>query len=198
MKNHPFFLSMLLSTVLFAVCFALYVVTVFAPMAVPPHFHLPNIALLCLLTLLLHRLLSPEGGAPWLATTLLAAISFGLLPLCAGLVTADLAWRLALAGGGVAFQVTVFLALAIVLLLSLRSVVRRHFSPRITKTNIDSIIGATGVVLTPVNNIAALGQVQVNGVEWSARSTDSQTIPKDTLVKVDRIEGVKAFITKSV
>lgn len=101
MKNHPFFLSMLLSTVLFAVCFALYVVTVFAPTAVLPHFHLPNIALLCLLTLLLHRLLSPEGGAPWLATTLLAAISFGLLPLCAGLVTADLAWRLALAGGGV-------------------------------------------------------------------------------------------------
>ena len=59
----------------------------------------------------------------------------------------------ALTGGGLAFQVTVFLALAIALLLSLRSVVRRHLAPRITKTNIDSVIGATGVVLTPVNNI---------------------------------------------
>ena len=101
----------------------------------------------------------------------------------------------ALTGGGLAFQVTVFLALAIALLLSLRSVVRKHFSPRVTRTNVDSVIGATGVVLTPVNNIAALGQVQISGVEWSARSTDNSHIPAGTLVKVDRIEGVKVFVS---
>ena len=101
----------------------------------------------------------------------------------------------ALTGGGLAFQVTVFLTLAIVLLLSLRSVVRKRFTPRITKTNIDSIIGATGVVITPVNNIAALGQVQINGVEWSARSTDGSHIGAGTLVKVDKIEGVKVFVS---
>ena len=101
----------------------------------------------------------------------------------------------ALLGGGLILQVTVFLALAIVLLLGLRSVVRKHLAPRITKTNIDSLIGATGVVLTPVNNIAALGQVRVNGVEWSARSTDNSHIPAGTLVKVDRIEGVKVFVS---
>ena len=101
----------------------------------------------------------------------------------------------ALLGGGLIFQMTVFLALAIVLLLGLRRVVRRHLSPRISKTNIDSIIGSTGVVLTPVNNIAALGQVQISGVEWSARSTDNSHIPAGTLVKVDRIEGVKVFVS---
>ena len=101
----------------------------------------------------------------------------------------------ALLGGGLILQVTVFLALAIVLLLGLRSVVRKHLAPRITKTNIDSLIGATGVVLTPVNNIAALGQVQVNGVEWTARSTDNSHISAGTLVKVDRIEGVKVFVS---
>ena len=101
----------------------------------------------------------------------------------------------ALLGGGLILQVTVFLALAIVLLLGLRSVVRKHLAPRITKTNIDSLIGATGVVLTPVNNIAALGQVQINGVEWSARSTTNSHIPAGTLVRVDRIEGVKVFVT---
>ena len=101
----------------------------------------------------------------------------------------------ALLGGGLIFQVTVFLALAIILLLGLRSVVRKHLSPRITKTNIDSVIGATGVVLTPVNNIAALGQVRVNGVEWSARSTDNSHISAGTLVRVDRIEGVKVFVS---
>ena len=101
----------------------------------------------------------------------------------------------ALIGGGLALQVTVFLVLAIVLLLSLRSIVRKRFTPRITKTNIDSIIGATGVVITPVNNIAALGQIQVNGVEWSARSTDNSHISAGVLVRVDRIEGVKVYVS---
>ena len=101
----------------------------------------------------------------------------------------------ALLGGGLMLQVTVFLALAIVLLFLLRGMVRKHFSPRVTKTNVDSVVGATGIVLTPVNNIAALGQVQISGVEWSARSTDNSHIPAGTLVKVDRIEGVKVFVT---
>ena len=101
----------------------------------------------------------------------------------------------ALTGGGLAFQVTVFLALAIVLLFCLRGIVRKHFTPRITRTNVDSVIGATGVVVTPVNNIAALGQVRIGGVEWSARSTDNSHIPAGTLVKVDRIEGVKVFVS---
>ncbi len=101
----------------------------------------------------------------------------------------------ALTGGGLAFQVTVFLVLAVALLLSLRGIVRRHLAPRITKTNIDSVIGATGVVITPVNNIAALGQVQVNGVEWSARSSDNSHIAAGTLVRVDKIEGVKVYVT---
>ena len=101
----------------------------------------------------------------------------------------------ALVGGGLALQVTVFLALAVVLLFSLRRTVRNHFTPRLTKTNIDSIIGATGIVITPVNNIAALGQVQINGMEWSARSTTGSHIPAGTLVKVDKVEGVKVFVS---
>ena len=101
----------------------------------------------------------------------------------------------ALLGGGLMLQVTVFLLLAILLLLSLRGIVRRHITPRITKTNIDSIIGAACIVLTPIDNIAALGQVRLNGVEWSARSTDGTPIPAGTLVRVDRIEGVKVYVS---
>ena len=102
---------------------------------------------------------------------------------------------IALLGGGLTLQVTVFLALAIVLLIFLRGAVRKHFAPRITRTNVDSVIGATGIVVTPVNNIAALGQVQINGVEWSARSTDGSHIGAGTLVKVDKIEGVNVFVS---
>ena len=101
----------------------------------------------------------------------------------------------ALLGGGLMLQVTVFLALAIVLLLCLRSLARSHLAPRVTKTNVDAVVGATGIVTTPVNNIAALGQVQVGGIEWSARSTDNSHIPAGTMVKVDRVEGVKVFVS---
>ena len=101
----------------------------------------------------------------------------------------------ALLGGGLVLQVTVFLMLAVALLLSLRSIVRKHFTPHVTKTNIDSVIGATGIVVTPVKNIAALGQVQINGMEWSARSSDNSHIPAGAMVRVDRVEGVKVFVT---
>ena len=101
----------------------------------------------------------------------------------------------ALLGGGLILQVTVFLALAVALLLSLRSIVRKHFTPHVTRTNIDSVIGATGIVVTPVNNIAALGQVQINGMEWSARSSDNSHIPAGAMVRVDRVEGVKVFVS---
>lgn len=72
---------------------------------------------------------------------------------------------------------------------------RKHFTPRLTRTNVDSVIGTVGIVITPVNNIAALGQVQLGGMEWSARSTNGSHIPAGTLVKVDKVEGVKVFVS---
>ena len=120
-------------------------------------------------------------------TVTLVSIWFALGALGAILV--------ALFGGGLALQVMVFLALAVALLICLRSIVRRHFNPRLTRTNVDSVIGATGIVITPVNNIAALGQVQLNGMEWSARSSDNSHIAAGTLVRVDKVEGVKVFVS---
>lgn len=92
-------------------------------------------------------------------------------------------------------QVVVFLAVSCLLLASLRPLVKKFITPKIVKTNVDSVIGSTGIVITPVNNIAALGQVQINGVEWSARSTDNTHIQAGALVRVDKIEGVKVFVS---
>ena len=101
----------------------------------------------------------------------------------------------ALLGGGVGLQVTVFLAVAIVLLACLRGVVRKHFTPRLVRTNVDSVVGSIGIVTTPVNNVAALGRVTIAGMEWTARSTTGSPIPEGAQVRVDRIEGVKAFVS---
>ena len=101
----------------------------------------------------------------------------------------------ALLGGSLGLQVGVFLAVASLLLISLRSIVRKYIHPRITRTNVDAVIGSTGIVTTPINNVAALGRVKLGGMEWSARSSDNSHIPEGTLVKVDRVEGVKVFVS---
>lgn len=101
----------------------------------------------------------------------------------------------ALTGGGLGFQVFVALAVSAGLLACLRPVVRKHFTPKLTKTNVDAVIGSQGYVLSEIDNVSATGKVKLGAMEWTARSTDGTVIPKGTLVKVDRIEGVKAFVT---
>ena len=92
-------------------------------------------------------------------------------------------------------QVTLFFVVSGVLLACLRPMVRRHVTPKLTRTNVDAIIGTRGVVTAEIDNVCAAGQVKVNGMEWSARSTTGEIIPEGTLIRVERIEGVKAFVT---
>lgn len=101
----------------------------------------------------------------------------------------------ALLGGSLSLQVTLFLAVAILLLASMRGLIRKHFTPNLIRTNVDSVVGSVGVVTTPVNNIAALGRVELNGMEWAARSTTGSPLPEGAQIRVDRVEGVKVFVS---
>ena len=92
-------------------------------------------------------------------------------------------------------QVTVFFVVSIVLLACMRPMFRRHVAPKLTPTNVDAIVGTRAVVTAEIDNVCAAGQVKVNGMEWSARSTTGEIIPEGTLIRVERIEGVKAFVT---
>ena len=100
-----------------------------------------------------------------------------------------------LCGAELWLQIVIFFVVSIILLASLRPIVRKSFPPKITKTNVDSIVGQTGLVTADINNISAQGQVKLGAMEWTARSTSGENIPQGTLVKVDKIEGVKAFVT---
>ena len=102
----------------------------------------------------------------------------------------------ALCGGELWLQVVIFFAVSIVLLASLRPLTKKYFTPKLTKTNVDSIIGSQGLVTAAIDNITAQGQVKLGGMEWTARSTSGEPIDVGTLVKVDTIEGVKVFVTE--
>ena len=92
-------------------------------------------------------------------------------------------------------QVVVFFVVSGVLLACLRPMVRRHVAPKIVPTNVDAIVGTRGIVTAEIDNVCAAGQVKVNGMEWSARSTTGEIVPEGALVRVERVEGVKLYVT---
>lgn len=100
-----------------------------------------------------------------------------------------------LLAGPVWLQIVVFLALSCVLLAALWPLSRKFLTPKLQKTNVDAIIGSTGRVTVAIDNNGAQGQVKLGAMEWTARSTSGEIIEAGTLVRVDRIEGVKAFVS---
>lgn len=98
-------------------------------------------------------------------------------------------------GGMLWLQVVVFLVVSCGTLAALRPLVRKYIVPKIVATNADSLIGTVAMLTGDVDNIQGCGEVVLGGVPWSARSTSGAPIPAGTLVRVDRIEGVRLFVT---
>ena len=98
-------------------------------------------------------------------------------------------------GGQLWLQILLFVVVSCGLLAALWPFVKKVLNPKRTATNIDALIGAEGYVTVAVDNLNAEGKVKLGGMEWTARSADGTKIPAGTLVKVDRIEGVKAIVS---
>lgn len=98
-------------------------------------------------------------------------------------------------GAAVWLQILLFLVVSSALVALLWPFIKKFLNPKLAKTNVDAIIGSEGYVTADIDNIAATGQVKLGAMEWSARSTSGKVIPKGSLVKVDRIEGVKVFVS---
>ena len=101
----------------------------------------------------------------------------------------------ALLGGKFWLQIVLFLAVSAVFLALLRPIARKHFTPRITRTNVDAMEGKVCVVVSDIDNLASSGQVKIGDVEWTARSADGTPIPAGTQVKIQQVEGVKVYVT---
>ena len=91
-------------------------------------------------------------------------------------------------------QIILFFIVSAALLACLRPMVQRHFNPKLSRTNVDALVGSKGYVTADIDNISAAGQVKLGSMEWTARSANGLPIPSGTLVKVAYIEGVKAYV----
>ncbi len=96
-------------------------------------------------------------------------------------------------------QIVLFFVVSFVLLFFTRPLAKKKFNNKREKTNAESLLGETAVVLEPINNLSASGLVQVRGQEWTARTKDSTIqISKDEIVRIVAIEGVKLIVEKVV
>lgn len=82
----------------------------------------------------------------------------------------------------------VFTLVSLLLLLITKPVVKKLKVKKVVATNLDQVIGKTGIVSVPIEK-DKIGEVKVLGKTWSAYS--DKEISKDKKVKILSISGVK-------
>ena len=90
-------------------------------------------------------------------------------------------------------QFGIFVILGVILLITTKPFLTKFLKQHKVKTNIDRIIGMTGVVTEKIEKNKD-GEVKVDGKMWTAYADKS--IKKDELVKVLEIKGVKIKVEK--
>ena len=98
MKNKTYVLNTFLAVVLGVYLVVCVLVRTFAPNIILPKANIPNLVLLSLVALVLDHYVAPDAKRCYICIPVFAALSFGLLPLAAGLVTAASALGLAVTG----------------------------------------------------------------------------------------------------
>lgn len=99
-----------------------------------------------------------------------------------------------LLGAPLWLQVALFLVVSVGLLLSLRPLLRKFYTPKKIQTNAPANIGKLAVVTERIDNLRAQGAVKLSGLVWTARSVDESTVEVGSVVRVVRIEGVKLIV----
>lgn len=98
-------------------------------------------------------------------------------------------------GADLIVQLLLFLCVSLVLLIFTRPLALKYFNKKTIQTNVNSLIGKKAVVIQDIDNLAQIGKVQINDIEWTARSTDDgKKISKDAIVFIREIHGVKLIV----
>lgn len=98
-------------------------------------------------------------------------------------------------GTPLALQILVFLIVSALLLYFTRPVAVKYFNRDRIRTNVESMVGRQAIVISEINNLEGIGQVNTGGMEWSARSSYHNVIlPVGTVVTVLGVDGVKLIV----
>ena len=92
-------------------------------------------------------------------------------------------------------QVILFLVVSAILLFFTRPLAVKYFNKDRVRTNAESLVGRQAIVISEIDNLQGIGQVNVGGMEWSARTrTDDEKLPVGAVATVLAINGVKLVV----
>ena len=139
--------------------------------------------------------------ADWVIWAIVAAVlaigeaataAFVLGPIALAAAAAAI---VAAVGAGVLAQVAVFIVAAVLSLVLLRPLARRHLSmPPHLRSGSAALVGAPAMVLERVD--ASGGRVKIGGEVWSARAYDEdQVIEAGMRCEVLKIDGATALVS---
>lgn len=100
------------------------------------------------------------------------------------------------AGLEIWLQILIFAIVSAVALAVTRPLVKKFTNGRRMPTNADRFIGEKAVVTEKIENNLSKGAVKIGGLEWTARSVDSETAEVGEQVTVEAIEGAKLIVRK--
>lgn len=91
-------------------------------------------------------------------------------------------------------QLSVFAFLAIVLIPLTRPLAKKITKESPQKTNVDAMIGMSGIVVKPIDPTAEVGQVRVEGQVWQAIA--SEPLDEGAQITVDKVQGARLYVSK--
>ena len=95
-------------------------------------------------------------------------------------------------GAPLALQVILFLAASALLLYFTSPIAVKYFNKYRVRTNAESLVGRQAIVISEIDNLQGIGQVNVGGMEWSARTRiDGVRLPVGTVTTILGINRVK-------
>ena len=96
-------------------------------------------------------------------------------------------------------QLLAFVVTSFALLIITRPLVMGHFRrTRVTRTNVEGLVGKTAYVTARIDNRQGTGTAVVDGQEWTARCLDEdRIIEAGTQVVIREIRGVKLIVSES-
>jgi membrane protein implicated in regulation of membrane protease activity len=91
------------------------------------------------------------------------------------------------------FQIIAFVVVSVLLLSLTRPFVMKYFKTNEIKSNVDAIMGQTGIVIKEITP-TTVGRIKIRSGEWSAIA--KETIGLGENVRILDIEGVKLIVER--
>ena len=129
-----------------------------------------------------------------IALVVIEAMTYGLTTIwfAAGALAAAIACYMK---AGLMIQLAIFFVISLLLLFVTRPLALKYMKKGMPKTNVNSLVGKTAIVIEPVDNKAQTGRVRLYDVEWMASARENDKIlPEGAVVEICEVHGARLIV----